>query len=215
MQKRLNPDLIPGVSDYDYDDNLDVPENIVRAARKEADGAVVEAIKKAEDAKTFFANCNKMTLFTEMTAPSAAAAINKLVKWLGDPKIVAENLIAVISPKLIRKLRDDIKEAYRPNPKLVAKLGLPSETNILYRPPMPDEEGNVYYDGLPFEGRTAVFDMIELNDDIKKLILAGASDKEISKVAKDLGMPTQQQGALDLVSQGFTSLDEVSRVFKK
>jgi len=213
LQKRLNPELIPGISSYDYDDNISYAANIERAARKEADGAVVEPIKDAEFAKELFANCKQMTLFTEMSAPNPAAAITKLVKLLGDPKIVTENLIAVIAPKLVRKLRDDIKEAYRPNPKLVKKLGLPSETNILYRAPTPGADGEALFEGLPYEGRTAVFELIEMSDEIKELVLKGASDKEIRSKAKSLEMPTHQQGALELVATGVTSLEEIQRSF--
>ncbi|MAT15099.1 MAG: secretion system protein E [Planctomyces sp.] len=219
LQPSLATEEVPGLSNYDWQSEMSFAENIVRAQRKEADGVLVDPIESEEQAKQYFKNCDKMTFFTEMKAPNAAMAIERLVKLVGDPKLVADKLLGVLCPRLIRKLRDDIKEAYRPNPKLVAQLGLPPETNILYRPPSPiinddDEEEEPQYEGLPYEGRTAVYEMIEINDAIRKLILSGADAKQIAQAAKAQGMPTHQQGAMGLVAHGITSLEEVRRAFK-
>ncbi|MCA9040291.1 MAG: Flp pilus assembly complex ATPase component TadA [Planctomycetaceae bacterium] len=218
LQEGLDRSEVPGLSDYDYQSEFSFSENLIRAHRKEADGAIVNPITSAEEATKYIKNCDKMTLFTEMSAPSAAHALKKLVELVGDPKLVAEHVRGVLCPRLIRKLRDDIKEAYRPNPKLIQQLGLPPETNILYRPPTPivdeDDEEEADYGEIPFEGRTAVFELIEMTDDIKKLLISGADAKEISQKAKSLGMPNHQAGAMDLVARGITSLEEVRRAFK-
>ncbi|QDU79827.1 Type II secretion system protein E [Polystyrenella longa] len=222
LQKGLNLEDVPGLSKYDYQDELGFEENIVRAHRKEADGAIVDAVDTPEKAMNYIKSCHKMTFFTELSAPTAAHGLKKMVELVGDPKLVAENVKGILCPKLIRKLRDDIKEAYRPNPKLVHQLGLPPETNILYRPPTApvneddddDEEDEPLYEGLPYEGRTAIYELIEMTDEIKSLLISGADAKQISQKAKSLGMLNHQQGAMNLVARGVTSLEEVRRVFK-
>ncbi|MEZ6048177.1 MAG: ATPase, T2SS/T4P/T4SS family [Planctomycetaceae bacterium] len=220
LQKNLKTSEVPGLSDYDYQADLSFADNIVRAHRKEADGALVDPIETAEQFKEYTQNCDKMFFFSEFKAANAADGLIRLAKLVGDPQLVTENVLGVLCPKLIRKLRDDIKEAYRPNPKLVQQLGLPPETNILYRPPThggfddEDEDEGPGYDGVPYEGRTAIFEMIEMTEEIKSLVLKGADARQITQQAKALGMPNHQEGAMDLVARGITSLEEVRRVFK-
>ncbi len=63
-----------------------------------------------------------------------------------------------------------------------------------------------------YKGRTAIFEFLLLDDDIRKLVLQRASSGEIHKLARSKGMRTLREDGMEKVKQGLTTLEEVMRV---
>jgi RNA polymerase subunit RPABC4/transcription elongation factor Spt4 len=63
-----------------------------------------------------------------------------------------------------------------------------------------------------YYGRTGLFEMIEINEDIRELINQGASDSTIRIAAIDLGMRTLAEDGIEKLMSGITTLDEINRV---
>ena len=63
-----------------------------------------------------------------------------------------------------------------------------------------------------FVGRRAVGELLELHDDIRQLILERKPVGEIKKKAREFGMRTLREGAIDKVFDGATSLREINKV---
>ena len=128
-----------------------------------------------------------------------------------------------MTQKLIRKLCDPCKEAYRPHPKLLKKLGLPPETKVLYREPsepdeddpdaLPIEEMCADCDGLPYHGRLGIYELIEVTEGMKTVIMEGGDPDAIKRQALEDDMPTMQKDGLRHVAAGTTSLEELQRAF--
>ena len=125
------------VTEFKRNEGENLVQWITRSKRQECDVMLVDPLREAETAKTIFDEADDRSFVTEMAAKDAADAVLRINAWLGDPKITADRLRLVISQKLIRKLCPECKQAYRPNPKLLAKVGLPPETKVLYRVPRP------------------------------------------------------------------------------
>jgi type IV pilus assembly protein PilB len=201
----------------------DLATFVGRLQRVEADVLHLGPIKDAQTAQEIFAQAERMTMITEMPARDAATAVCQLISWL-EPEGVLGKLELVLSSKLIRKLCEKCREAYRPHPKLLAKLGLPPETKLLYRPPVPpDEEDEDYAEwepcgqcgGLGYFGQAAMFEMIDLaNEQMAGLLAKKPSPDHVRAAQKKLGMPTQQAGGIQLIVEGKTSLEELQRVFR-
>jgi type II secretory ATPase GspE/PulE/Tfp pilus assembly ATPase PilB-like protein len=164
----------------------------------------------------------EMCFMSEMYARDAADGIAKFVELVGDPAAAAEQLRLVVSHKLIRKLCPKCKEAFRPHPKLVAQVGLPEDTETLYRkarPAEPDEKTGELpdpcraCDGVGFRARAAVFEMIEVTEGVKGIIAGGGDSAAIRKQVKEEKQLNCQKDALRLVLEGITGLDELQRVF--
>jgi type II secretory ATPase GspE/PulE/Tfp pilus assembly ATPase PilB-like protein len=193
-----------------------------RMVRSEADVIFVDPIKDAETAKAIATIGEKVTILGEMAAKDAADAIVKLREWVGDPAKVAGLIEGVFSQKLIRRLCSDCREAFRPNPKLLQKVGLPPETKVLYRKgePEPDEKTGEMPDpcekcnGSGYYGRIAMVELITASEGVKKLIAEGAAADAIKAQARADGMLTLHKDGLRLVAEGKTSLEELQRVFK-
>lgn len=198
-------------------------QTLMRIVRAESDCVFVDPVVNADVAKAVFAIQDKIAIVSEMPAKDCASAILQLVQWLEDPNLVADGLMGVINAKLIRKLCPECKQAYRPNPKLIAKVGLPADTKTLYRKPVATENDDGEVEEPPpcekcgdtgYFGRTGIFEYIELTDPLKQLVIQGADANAIRTAARKEGMTTFSKDVLRHVAKGITSLEEVQRVFK-
>jgi len=190
-----------------------------RCIRSEADVILVDPIRDAEFAKAIFAFHDRVAFLSEIRAKDAAHGIVQVSRWLGDPVLASQGLRGLFSQKLIRTLCEACKEAYRPNPKMLAKTGLPEETKVLYRPAKPsaddrDHEPCQKCGGVGFFGRAGMIEWIEMTDAMRQLVAKGADVAAIKKLQRQEGMQTLQQDGLRLAAEGKTSLDELQRVFK-
>lgn len=213
---------LPGVTPFEASPDDDLETTLKRVVRQEANVVFVDPVRDAETAKTLFNVQDQLTVLSEMPAQDPSQAILQLCKWLGDPKTVAHGLNAILTQKLIRTLCTECREAYKPNPKLISKVGLPEDTKVLYRPPkVPQQPSrNDEYEPCPhcrdigYRGRTAMFGYVEMTDAMRELIAKGPTAEAIKKQAKQDKMLTLQQDGLRLVAEGKTSLEELQRVFK-
>ena len=198
-----------------YDDELR------RIIRMEADIIYLYPVTDEASVKSILNVKDEVSMIAEISAKDSFAGLIKFCKLAGSAETGVNALRCVVGHKLIRTLCDQCKEAFRPNPKLLEKMGLPKSTKMLYRPPRHtvDEEGNEIEpcekcEGLGYYGRTLMMELIEMTDEIKQLVISGAEPGKIRALAKKQGMPTFQKEGIRLVAEGKVSLDELQRVFK-
>jgi type IV pilus assembly protein PilB len=195
---------------------------LTRLKRMEADIVYLKPLRDAETAKTMFARQEDIAMICEMQARDAASAVVQLVQWVGDGKLVAEGLRAMVSPKLIRALCTKCREAFRPNPKMMQQMGLPPETRLLYRAgrtpqPEPGQEPIPPCEvcgGIGFFGQVGMYELIEMTEGMKQVVAAGGDAAAIKTQARKEKMQSFQQEGLRLVAEGKTSLEELKRAFK-
>jgi type IV pilus assembly protein PilB len=157
----------------------------------------------------------------EITARDAADAIAKLIEMTGEPNMVADRLTAVVSQKLVRLLCTKCRQAFRPHPKLLAKVGLPPETKVLYRAfeasgddAAEEEDECEQCGGMGYYGRSALIETIEVTGLVKEAVAAGSDAAAIKSAARKEKMQSFQSDGLRLVAEGKTSIEELQRVFK-
>jgi type IV pilus assembly protein PilB len=107
---------------------------------------------------------------------------------------------------------------------MIAKVGLPEETEVLYRAPKKETlqaqaSAGGYVpcsncNATGYRGRNAMFELIEMTAAMRKLVASGPTVEQIQALARKEGMPSLQQDGLRLVAAGKTSLEELQRVFK-
>ncbi len=177
----------------------------------------------AESAKVASAGAkdNKL-IYVTIRADSVLQALGKWMKLVGDRKLVASTLLGISNQRLIRKLCNECKQAYAPNAELLRKFNIPAEkVKALYR------EGKVIYDkrgrettcencrGSGFIGRTAIFETIIINDQLKKAIKHSRSLSDIGTQFRHAKMISMQQQAMLKVITGTTSINEMIRALSK
>jgi type IV pilus assembly protein PilB len=135
----------------------------------------------------------------------APSAVVRLID-LGVPSyLLPPSLLAVAAQRLMRKLCPECKEAYEPKPEALGQIKLNQE--LLYRP-----KGCDYCNHTGYFGRVGIYEVMSVNEEIKELIVKGATYKELKKVAQASGMMTLWEAALKKVEDGVTSLEEALRV---
>jgi type IV pilus assembly protein PilB len=192
-------------------------QTIQRIIRVESDIVYLPAITTPEIAQTAVKMREKIGLISEIKAPDAATGILKFVELAGNPQDAVDTINAIFSQKLIRVLCPECRKAFRPNPKILAKTGLPPETRVLYKQPKGTEEEPLdpceKCGDTGYFGRTSMIEMIEMTDEIKQVVLSGGSASQIRAEAKKADMPSFKSDGLRLVALGKTSLEELQRVF--
>jgi type II secretory ATPase GspE/PulE/Tfp pilus assembly ATPase PilB-like protein len=157
-------------------------------------------------------------LITNVHAKSAPEALLRMLQLKVPHKEFATLVTAVLCTRLIRKLCDACKVGYAPTPDLLKKLGIPAgKIEALYRSPKPEEVEKPCKEcgALGFKGRTAIFELLEVDDKMREVLLKKPQLDLAKKVARAAGMrPFQEEGLL-LVAKGLTSLAELQRVLKE
>lgn len=206
------------VSKFERREGEELGTALQRLIRMEGDIAYVEPFDNEKTVRDSFEKHEEITMVSEMKARDAASAVESLSKILKDPKLVAEAVNGVFGQKLIRVLCEKCKQPYRPNPKLIQKVGLPEEVQTLYRPPQPEPGEEIRpcrrCGGSGYLGRAAMIELIEMTDDMKKVVAAGGDAAAIKAQARKEKMLTFREEGLKLVAEGKTSLEELQRVFR-
>lgn len=216
---------LPNVTPFKAKEGDDFAASVMRMKRLEADVIYIDPIKDADRAKEVFAELENAAFVTEAPAKDAVHGILQLAEWVGSLDEVVKHLSLSISVKLIRTLCEECKEAYRPHPKLLQRIGLPPETKLLYRPrtpPDPEDPEVTEEDLEPCEtcgdvgyiGRTGMYEMVEMTSDLKEFLGTNPPYGAIKTQVRKMGMQTIQKEGLRLVAEGKTSLEELQRVFR-
>jgi type II secretory ATPase GspE/PulE/Tfp pilus assembly ATPase PilB-like protein len=149
-------------------------------------------------------------------AKDCAEAILRVLALKVSAKAFARSLTGVLNQRLIRKLCDGCKEAYAPTPQILQQLGIPpGRVQAFFRPPQEPEKVCEKCGGIGYHGRTAVFELMMIDDTVRKLVATGGKMDDIRQAARKAGMQNLQAEGIVLVAKGVTSLPELMRVMKQ
>lgn len=135
----------------------------------------------------------------------APTTVGRLVDIGVVPYLITPSLVLVGAQRLVRKLCPECKEAYEPTADVLGKVKLSAD--LIYRP-----RGCDYCNQTGYRGRSAVFEVMLMNDLLKETVIRGASYAKIKEVARETGMKTLYENSLKKVEQGITSLEEALSV---
>ncbi len=127
-----------------------------------------------------------------------------------EPFLVSSSLNLVLAQRLARRICDNCREEVKVNPKVLLDAGAKKEMINgfkLYKGKGCDQCSNIGY-----RGRVALYEVMPIRDEIKELILRGASSIELKKETMRFGMKTLRQSGLSKARDGITTLEEVLRV---
>jgi type IV pilus assembly protein PilB len=142
----------------------------------------------------------------------APEAISRLMDIGVEPYLISSSVIGVLAQRLVRTICPDCKTPYQVDPKVMSDLGenvLNSKESLtLYR-----GKGCKSCKQSGYWGRSGIFELLLINEEIKKLISERASTQVIREVAKKTTkmVPLRVDG-LKKVLKGITTLDEIDRV---
>ena len=144
---------------------------------------------------------------------SAAATVTRMIEMGAKDYLVSSTLSGVIAQRLVRKLCDDCKEEYYPEHDEAAQiLATEEEVQEMMKTPIYRAKGCNKCEFSGYKGRLGVYEIMQMNKEIKKLIAQGAHDLEIEEAAVRNGMKTLNQSCMGHIKNGLTTIEEFVRV---
>jgi type IV pilus assembly protein PilB len=132
----------------------------------------------------------------------AAGALTRLVEMGIEPFLVASSVTCTIGQRLLRKICEDCKEAYMPPPAVLESIDV-HESVPLYR-----GRGCPVCRNTGFKGRTGVFEVLVMDDEVRELVVDKVSTEVIKKKAIEMGMREMRDDAIKKALLGVTTLEE-------
>ena len=206
--------------EYDIDGLVQVPvnpdidvtfANVLRAfLRHDPDTILVGEIRDHETAEIAVqAALTGHRVFSTLHTNDAPSAITRLLD-MGVPSfLITAALEAIQAQRLVRRICTECRTRFDPSDELLMELQLPIERARKYK---------FYYgkgcgrcNNTGYKGRTGIYELMEITDEIRDMIGADASVDEMRNVARSQGMTTLREAGLKLIFDGVTTIDEIVR----
>ncbi|WPJ96631.1 GspE/PulE family protein [Coraliomargarita algicola] len=146
-------------------------------------------------------------VFSTLHTNNAIQAVVRLVELGIEPYMVAPSLLAVLAQRLSARICEHCKRAYTPDEEVLRKFFYDYkevESPIFY-----EGQGCQHCRNSGYRGRIAFHEMALITEEMRGLILAGASDAELAIAAKKVGYRPLRYDGLKKVLLGFTTVEEL------
>jgi type II secretory ATPase GspE/PulE/Tfp pilus assembly ATPase PilB-like protein len=188
----------------------------------------VIAMPRVDDARSamalikFAESAEHRRVYVGLRASSTMDALSQWRKLVGDDKLAMKHLRLIVNGRLVRKLCMACKVGYTPEPEVLRRLNMaPEKVGKLFQArtqPLRDPKGNPlvceFCTDLRFVGRTGVYEMFIVDDEVRQVIAAGGSINQLKALFRKQRRKYLQEEALARVEAGETSVQEVLRVLK-
>ncbi|GMW01583.1 MAG: hypothetical protein AMXMBFR84_27200 [Candidatus Hydrogenedentota bacterium] len=200
---------LSGINQVQIDPDIDVTfASTLRASlRQDIDVLLVGEIRDADTARIAVrAAMTGHLVFSTLHTNDAPEAISTL-RNMGVPSyLIASALTAVIAQRLVRKICPHCKTSFVPPKPLLKSIRLPETTKKLYKGKGCDQ---CYHTGS--KGRTAIFEILEITPEIRRMI---AADDPIEKITKAAKLKTMADSCRNKVKEGIVTAEEFLRVIR-
>jgi type IV pilus assembly protein PilB len=139
----------------------------------------------------------------------APSTISRLMNMGIEPFLVATSVNLICAQRLVRRICVQCKESMNLQPDALVEAGYTPEESQKTTPQ--HGKGCPACNNTGYKGRVGLYEVMEINDDIRELILVGASAIELRKKALEAGMITLRRSGLIKAAAGLTTLEEVVR----
>ncbi len=147
-------------------------------------------------------------VFSTLHTNDSAGGVTRLLDMGIDSFLVSSSVILIIAQRLVRVICPRCKEKFSPNPELLKQFGQgnagPTEVS--------HGKGCESCRFTGYQGRTGIFEMLVINDEIRDLILKKVPSYQIKQKAVSQGLKVLRDSGWELIRQGVTTIDEVLRV---
>ncbi len=137
----------------------------------------------------------------------APSTISRMVNMGIEPFLVATAVNIIQAQRLIRRICSNCKEEQKVPVEAFTEIGFSArrstESQIIQR------RGCEYCNGTGYKGRIGLYEVMEVTDELRELIIIGASAIELRKKAIELGMITLRGSGLYKIREGITTIEEV------
>ncbi len=181
--------------------------------RQDPDVVMVGEIRDLETAEVAVqASLTGHLVLSTLHTNSAVGAVARLRDMGVEPFLLSSSLIGVVAQRLVRMLDPDQREAYAATPAELAAFGQPTDAQVTLYRPRADLSGRGRETG--YRGRTGLYELVPVDDAMRRLIHEGASEAELERHARTRSTSILADGWRKCVA-GLTSTEEVLRVTRE
>ena len=154
-------------------------------------------------------------VFSTLHTNDAASAVTRMLDLGIESYLVASSLVAVLAQRLVRKICPDCAVPYTPTPGELLFLQVPQPASLSMTKNMRIGKGCDNCRNTGYRGRLGTFELLVLNDEVRKLISQRATAADIKNLALKNGTRTLRDDGIEKILQGVTTIAEVERVTMK
>ncbi|MDA8422183.1 MAG: type II secretion system ATPase GspE [Nitrospiraceae bacterium] len=181
--------------------------------RQDPDVILVGEIRDSETAEIAIqAALTGHLVFSTLHTNDAAGAVTRLLDMKIEPFLISSSVIGILAQRLVRVLCKECREPYQMTPGEISELEIKTGAGgaTVYRAKGCDACFNTGY-----LGRSAIYELLNVDDEMRQLIMKNTDATTIKALAMERGMRTLRQDGAARVLAGITSVDEVVRVTQK
>ena len=142
----------------------------------------------------------------------APSAVTRLIDMGVEPYLLASSMLGILAQRLVRRLCPACRRAYAPEASDLEKLKLGGAPDGLLR--FHAAEGCAACNFTGYHGRTGIYELLSVDDGLRRMIHDGATEQAMREYAQQRGMVSLRQDSARYVLSGATSLEEALRVTK-
>jgi type IV pilus assembly protein PilB len=206
--------------EYDIDGIIQVPINhdigltfasaLRSILRQDPDKILVGEIRDLETAQIAVqSSLTGHIVFSTLHTNDAPSTVTRLRDMGLEPFLITATVEGVLAQRLVRKICEDCRTEFEPSSEMLMELNLRPE----------DIRGKKFYFGKGCDrcnntghrGRTGLYELITMNDDLRDLISEGASTDALRVACRQQGMQTLRESGLRAMFRGVTTIDEIVR----
>jgi general secretion pathway protein E len=215
-RKRLNIMSIEDPVEYELEGATQIPVNVKAGVsyeaglrsilRQDPDVIFVGEMRDAEAAKiTVRAALTGHLVFSSLHAKNAVGTIARLEEIGVERYQIASALLMVVAQRLVRVLCEECSEAYAATGHELDEIGLDFEPGSrIYR-----AVGCENCDNTGYQGRTGIFEMFVMDEELRKALNEGANEQVLAKMAAGKGLRSYYCDGAEKILLGITSVEEV------
>ena len=144
-------------------------------------------------------------VFTTLHTNDAPSSFTRLEEMGIEPFLMANSTIGIIAQRLARRICQNCKVQTEVDEMTLGYFGYTKENS----PPFLRGEGCEQCNHTGKKGRVGIYEILTMNDDLKRAVARGARTDEVRTLAIQEGMMTLKEYAMVLMAEGLTSVDEV------
>ena len=223
------PDVI-NVNSIEYEPQQGFKAALDKLMLREPDAVFVPNVRELGMLQSMLASNKRYErlLVAQIHARSALDAVYRLLVMGLTPQEISDALIGVVNKRLVRRLCDNCKQSYQPDPATLARLGIAvGRVREFFAPFDPvmfaetDSKGQTvlpppcdFCQGVGYFGRLGLFEVLENNDDLKQVLHGGKTLNESQEFLHSRGLRSFREEGIAAIALGQTSIEEVQRVLK-
>lgn len=190
--------------------NLTFAAGLRSILRQDPDVIMIGEIRDLETAEiAIHASLTGHLVFSTLHTNDAAGAATRLIDMGIEPFLVASSVVAVLAQRLARVICSNCRKPYQPSDEEMERLGL---TATAAKPTFYRGAGCPSCGTTGYRGRTGIYELLVLDDQIRGLIGAKAEASRIRELAISKGMVPLKLDGAHKVMNGITTTEEIMRI---